>query len=323
VLFPIPLLWWALRQVPFDQVRTAVHQLEMTQTVLWLGINAGLAILMTGRWWLILRALGHKLPYLDLTLYRLAAFAASYFTPGPQFGGEPIQVLALRHRHQVPGTTGTASVGLDRLLDLIANFSFLTIGIVIALVSVSMPTMWRGPAALFATSLLTFPLSYLILMLTGHRPLGWLITRVPLRVRQRRFTQIIRDVEREMSHFCVEYPQTVLVASLVSLGAWAGMVFEYWYLARILGLNLGLIQVISALVATRLAFLTPLPGGFGALEASQVLAMQMLGVEPALGISISLLIRLRDILFSAIGLLAAVFMLGDRWRAYVRNSGYR
>lgn len=303
---PIPLLWWTFQQVPFALVWTTLRQVSGVQAGLWLIINAGLVILMTGRWWLILRTLGYGLPCLGLTRYRLAAFAVSYFTPGPQFGGEPIQVLALRHVHQVPGTTGTASVGLDRLLDLIANFSFLLIGMVIALAGAWLPRAWRGVGMPLAAGLLVFPLGYLVLMLRGRRPLEALIRRMPQRMGQNRLSLILQRVEKEMSHFCVAYPRTVLAATLVSLSAWAGMVFEYWYLARILGLKLGLTQVISALVAARLAFLSPLPGGLGALEASQVLAMQTLGVETSYGISISLLIRLRDVLFGVTGLLFAV-----------------
>jgi uncharacterized membrane protein YbhN (UPF0104 family) len=57
----------------------------------------------------------------------------------------------------------------------------------------------------------------------------------------------------------------------------------------------------------RLAFLVPLPGGLGALEASQTFALAALGFQPALGIALSLLIRARDIILGAAGLaLAAV-----------------
>ena len=56
------------------------------------------------------------------------------------------------------------------------------------------------------------------------------------------------------------------------------------------------------MTATRLAFLTPLPGGLGALEAGQVLAMQTIGLDPALGISVSLLIRARDLAFGLAGM---------------------
>ena len=127
-MLPILLLWWAFQQVPFELVWSALRQLNAIQIAIWLLVNIGLVILITGRWWLILRTLGYQLPYLALIRYRLASFAISYFTPGPQFGGEPIQVLALQQRHGIPGTTGTASVGLDKLFELIANFSFLVFG---------------------------------------------------------------------------------------------------------------------------------------------------------------------------------------------------
>ncbi len=72
----------------------------------------------------------------------------------------------------------------------------------------------------------------------------------------------------------------MLQATLVSLSVWLGMVFEYWLMTYFLGLRLSLMQAVSALTAARLAFLTPLPGGLGALEASQVLALQTLGLDP-------------------------------------------
>jgi len=136
---------------------------------------------------------------------------------------------------------------------------------------------------------------------------------------QKKFIKVLREVESEMSLFCVEHPRTVLIASLVSLSTWVGMVFEYWLLTRFLGLRLSLSQVISALVAARLAFLTPLPGGLGALEASQVLALQSLGLDPSYGVSVSLLIRIRDILFGGAGLFILASLFGWRFPFGVRN----
>jgi uncharacterized membrane protein YbhN (UPF0104 family) len=57
-----------------------------------------------------------------------------------------------------------------------------------------------------------------------------------------------------------------------------------------------------ALTVARLAILFPLPGGLGVLEASQVFAMSTLGLEPAIGLSAALLIRLRDVLLGGAGL---------------------
>ena len=80
------------------------------------------------------------------------------------------------------------------------------------------------------------------------------------------------------------------------------MLGEYMLSLRFLGARVDPLQAVIALTAARLAFLTPLPGGLGALEASQVLALGALGFSPALGISVSLLIRGRDIAFGLIGL---------------------
>ena len=319
IVLPLILLWWVFRQVPFGQIWKALQQLSILQVIIWLLVNVGLVMMITGRWWLVLRTLGYRLPFPALVRYRLASFAISYFTPGPQFGGEPIQVLALQQRHGIPGTTGTASVGLDRLLELIANFSFLVFGITIALSGTWLPSQWRSTGLVFAIGLLAFPLAYLILMLIGKQPLNLLIKILPTKIASNWVSSALAKVEYEMSGFCVGHPAAVLRITLLSLCVWAGMVFEYWYLARILGLKLGLIQVISALVAARLAFLSPLPGGLGALEASQVLAMQTLGVEASYGISISLLIRFRDVLFGVTGLLFAVSIPRVKWTFDVRN----
>ena len=69
-----------------------------------------------------------------------------------------------------------------------------------------------------------------------------------------------------------------------------------------LGVSLTFDQTIVALTAARLAILFPLPGGLGALEASQVLAMTVLELNPAVGLSLSLLIRVRDVLLGSLGL---------------------
>jgi uncharacterized membrane protein YbhN (UPF0104 family) len=83
------------------------------------------------------------------------------------------------------------------------------------------------------------------------------------------------------------------------------MLLEYWLTLRFLGIQVNLIQAIAVLTAALIAFLFPLPGGLGALEASQVLAMTALGLNPALGLSASLLIRARDISLGGLGLLWA------------------
>ena len=80
---------------------------------------------------------------------------------------------------------------------------------------------------------------------------------------------------------------------------------EYILMVNFLGMQLSAIQVFAALTALQLAFLMPLPGGLGALEASQVFALGVFGQPASAAISLVLLQRARDILNGGLGLLLA------------------
>jgi hypothetical protein len=85
----------------------------------------------------------------------------------------------------------------------------------------------------------------------------------------------------------------------------AGILAEYALMLAFLGVRLGALQVVASLTALQLAFLMPLPGGLGALEASQVFALGAFGQPVALAISLTLLQRARDLLNGGLGLLLA------------------
>ena len=80
------------------------------------------------------------------------------------------------------------------------------------------------------------------------------------------------------------------------------MMIEYWLMLTFVGGPVTIGQTIILLTAARIAFLLPSPGGLGTLEASQLLAFAAVGLNPAIGISLSLLIRARDILLGSVGL---------------------
>ena len=138
------LLLWVLQTVSLRQVWQVLGGLSLWQILVLILANGLVLITMSGRWWLILRAQGHPVPYFTLAGYRLAAFGVSYFTPGPQFGGEPLQVYLVRGHHRVPGSLAVAGVTLDKLLELLVNFSFLVGG----LIFVVQQQIFSGPVGL-------------------------------------------------------------------------------------------------------------------------------------------------------------------------------
>lgn len=301
-----PLLWWAVRRAPLGEIREALSGLGLPQLALLAAFNLFAMLFFSSRWWLIVRAQGYRPPYLALLGYRLAAFSISYFTPGTQFGGEPLQVYLLENRQRLPGAAALAAVSLDKLFELLANFTFLAAGISLTLQAGLFPGTSASLAVGWAGGLFLLPLSYLLALWSGRAPLTWLVARLPARLFDgRRLEQapgLVASSERQVSALVRDKPLAILGVLLASASIWLLSLAEYWLALYLLGARLGPVEVIFALVAARIAFLTPLPGGLGALEASQVLAMQALGLSPALGISISLWIRARDLALGIAGL---------------------
>jgi len=104
--------------------------------------------------------------------------------------------------------------------------------------------------------------------------------------------------ERMAGAFTRRHLGTLMLSLVASVLALVMMVGEYAMMLRFLNIPLDFWQMIASLTAVRLAFLMPLPAGLGALEAAQVFALSVFGFPAAAGISLSLLMRGRDI-FSA------------------------
>jgi uncharacterized protein (TIRG00374 family) len=303
----VPLvMWWAFKDVSLNEIGVVLQQVSITGILILIGINAIIFLLFTSRWWLILLAQGYRRPFFALTGYRLASFGVTYFTPGPQFGGEPLQVHLLGQRENLPTEVAAASVTLDKLLELIANFSFLLVGVMVILFSGILKRNAPVELLVLPASLLVFPISYLAALWYDRRPISWisgnLTTRFPGSSRLESAHQTIIATEHQVARFCKKNPIALLAAAVLSILIWSLMVYEFSLMLKFLGAPLTIFQVLVALTAARIAFLLPLPAGLGSLEAGQVMAMGLIGVNPALGLSLSLFIRARDVILGGVGL---------------------
>ncbi len=303
------LLVWLARNFPLGEVwavLAAINPLALAGLIVF---NALVMLVFSSRWWLALRVQGHRLAYLTVFRYRMAAFAISYFTPGTQFGGEPLQVYTVSSRHAVPAGSAVASVTLDKLFELLTNYTFLVVGVVVILRQQLFISLSPGAGTVGAAGLLVLPLAYLLFLWAGLLPASWLIggisSRLPENVKARLKTQTIADVaktaEGQIHSLFRQKPATVVPMLGTSVLIWLLSLAEYWLALRVLGARLDLGQTVVALTVSRLAFLTPLPGGLGALEAGQMLALQSMGFNPAIGLAMSLWIRVRDTALGLIG----------------------
>ena len=311
-ILALGLIVWVLSAVPLADTWTALRQLQWSQIMLLIALIGVILILLNGRWWIILRGHGQQIPFRSLFGYRLATFGVSYFTPGPHFGGEPLQVYLVEKEQHTPRATAIAAMSLDKSLELLVNFTFLFAGVIVIIQQRTLGDSVGAEAILFAGLLFLLPVGYLLAVWTQHRPLSWLVEqgmRWPFWKRKpdwldrmQRAHRAVSNSEQETAIFCRRAPWAVALALLVSITAWVLMIGEFWLMVSFLGLRLSLVQLVTALTAARIAILLLLPGSIGALEASQAFAFGAMGLNPAIGISASLLIRARDIVVGMAGL---------------------
>ncbi len=276
-----------LARLPWADIGAVLRGLSARALVGLVGLNALFLLVSTWRWQVLLRA-AHPgrtaVPWPRLLMYRLAGFAVSYFTPGTQFGGEPLQVYALHRRERVPAAAAWASVGLDRLLDLTANTGFV-------LLALAWLAPWRAGATVRA-----WPLVLLLAAVFG----GWGgLCAVPWPPTAAGW----RGTLAQAAALCRTQPRALLAAAGLSVLAWAVLLAEYHWMLRALGLQPTGVQTVTMMLAARLAFLVPVPAGAGALEVGQVWAAQWVGWPAAYGAALSLLIRARDGVIGGLGLL--------------------
>src|SRR5215208_7989662 len=175
VIYPIliPLLYFALRNAPLAEIWVTISRLTSLQVLSLVVLNIGIYLLITLRWWIILRAGNRTIPFLPLVLVRVAVFGISYFTLGPQVGGEPLQVLYLQRKYGMTYTRATSTVIMDKLLEFLANFFLLVIGLTaivqagILSTDASKPLMSLLPMAV----ILLWPFLHITLMIRGIYPI--------------------------------------------------------------------------------------------------------------------------------------------------------
>jgi hypothetical protein len=307
------LLTWALRNAPLAAIQTTIQRLRPWQIGILALVNAGLYMLVSLRWWIIVRAEAKKVPYWPLLGVRVAVFGVSYFTLGPQVGGEPLQVLALQRSYGLSFSRATASVLMDKLLEFLVNFLLLALGMAAVtqaglLEQQSMRV--TGSMALVGV-LVAWPPVHITLMYRRIYPISAILRALRFIPRQNRLVRFLRAAEWLAGTFCQRHPRALFASLGVSLLAGAGMLLDYGLMLAFLGIDLPFWKTVAGWTAGWLSFLAPLPGGLGALEASQVFALGAFGIPAAASISLTLLMRARDLLIGGLGLTISIFRRGS------------
>ena len=303
------LVWWSLRDLNWGAVWQPLSRLHPVWLVGLLLLDTLILSCFGLPWWMILKSLGQRVSLRAIVSYRIAGFGWSYFIPGPFIGGEPFQVLALERLHGVPVSAALASVALDRLLEWFINLIIVILGLGMLAQLMALSPLLRGLFVAVTLGVVGALLAYLMVVWRGARPLAHLLGRWP-RVPPRLST-LIAETEHQLAQAGARQLGLPL---LVVAASWVLVLLDYWLLMAMLGQQLTIWQLLAAITINRVAFLVPVPGGVGAVEASQVLVMRWLGLDPAIGLAHSLVVRMRDVLTGGAGLLWSMRVIAPSTR---------
>ena len=307
-LFSLVLVLWIGQSLPLATIRDSVSGLSLGQWILWSLLNLGIILVYVQRWRCLCVAARLDITFNQLFLLRQAGQLISFMTPGPQFGGEPFQVYWLWKKFSAPGGLALLSVALDRFFEVWINFAVLLLSLIILMLTPALDLSgWSAP---------TMALALMILVLTWS---GWFLIS-----QQEKISSGIKKLARPWQHspqlaridghwedlaarlrkvIRAEKPALGL-AFLLSLLGWGGMIVEVWLLLGFFAIRPGFIGLVLLMVAMRLAFLLPLPGGIGTLEAAIFWAFSVLGLPLAGAAAVIAMMRLRDMVVLLVGLFA-------------------
>jgi uncharacterized membrane protein YbhN (UPF0104 family) len=172
ILLLAALLYFALRDAPLTEIWASVRQLQLWQMGFILVINTIFYLLATTRWWIIVEAENKHVTFWPLFLVRVAVFGISYFTLGPQVGGEALQILVLRQKYHLSYTHATGAVMMDKLLEFLVDFLLIAVGLAAVLQSgILIESGIRlGLSLTVLVVLVVWPPLHLVLLYKGRYP---------------------------------------------------------------------------------------------------------------------------------------------------------
>ena len=306
------LFGWIIRDIEWGPTWEAFSRLRLWQIAVLIVVNFFVLMTLYGRWWIVLRGMGVDVPFRAVSRYTLAGFAISFLTPGPQFGGEPYQIAALKRRHAISLPLGSGSVAVEKMIGLFTDIAFL--GLCLLFVTQTGSASLVQSFSTDQTFLFGLVIGWIVLFFTSLM-FFWRRARHPLtraiswalptgRPWGQRLASGLRQTEEEIITLCNNRPQTLLLSLLFSIASWLLFGLEFLLTAAFIGIPLTPLLAVLLITAFRLAFLLPIPGGLGTVEAGQLWVLTAMAVPQAgaLAISFSLLIHLRDLIVVALGL---------------------
>ncbi len=225
---------------------------------------------------------------------QISAYAISYITPMARVGGEPLKIFILHEEHQVDYRTGTASIILDRAMELFGSVTFGIIGLILFLFTpISYKIKLILSLAIVLASILLITFYY---RLSKNKPFFSKIT-------PKKFKKTMQDIDSKMSDFIINHKKEFFYSFLFYCMSGFLFLIEFKYLLLSFGIESTITEIILIVTMLGATNFIPIPAQLGSLEAGQIVLFKLLKGQGDIGMALSLLMRIRYLILISIGFL--------------------
>ncbi len=289
-----------------------------------LALWMALYVLNTSAWYIIIKA-GQKQdttqngynnkPINFWWLYKVtvSGFALNYATPGGLMGGEPYRIMSIAPK--IGTEQASSSVILYAMTHIFSHFWFWFVSIVLFFITQPLTT---GHLTIVLASTVFCLLGLWFFMVGYQKGLAFrairLLSHVPFVKRwalgfiERNKTQL-DNIDQQISALHKQSRSTFVSAVFLELGCRIISALEIYFILLVIMPDVNYIQCILILAFTslfaNLLFFIPLQ--LGGREGGFLMSTSGLGIASSSGIFVALIVRIRELIFTGLGLLLIKF----------------
>jgi uncharacterized membrane protein YbhN (UPF0104 family) len=313
LIFGLVVLALMVSQLDFKEVWEGIQRAGywfLAVVLLW----AVLYIFNTGAWWIIIKS-GKKnegdKPFSFLWLYKItvSGFALNYATPGGLMGGEPYRIMSLSP--YIGTERATSSVLLYVMTHIFSHFWFWLLSCVLYVITQPM----NIPMGILLACVAAFCLTAIWFFLKGYKKgiavSGMrILSHIPFVKKWAKLffenhAEQLRTIDLQIAALHGQNPRTFFCAVGLELTCRVVSALEILFILLVIMPSANYLQCILILAFTSLfanmLFFIPLQ--LGGREGGFLLSTKGLAIGAREGIFVALLVRLREIIWTAIGLL--------------------
>lgn len=291
-----------LYRVGPEAITRIIQNIDFFYLILYFILTTAIFFVLTLRWNIILKAYDKRIPFKRLLKQTIASYAVAYVTPSVRLGGEPLRVYMLKKEAGIDYRTGSASIIIDKFVEFLGTILFGIIGLIILLtLPISLTLKIILATLILGAGIFIFGFYYFSIKGKGTFTRPFNLLRLYKFKRLKKFHYTLKDIEEKIEDFFNNHKKDFILSMFAYFLHGIIMILEMKVLFLVFGYNANIAEIVLSLTILGLVNFIPVPAGLGFLEAGQSSLFQLLKGQGSIGFALSLIIRLRNIIFVAIG----------------------